>query len=94
MFVKSHAKLKIVTSPEAKLVHGDGEVSRLVVAVVEVAVVHWDQVHIAKDEAVVLCVFQSLCVANIQQLGTVEGVLTQLQVNTQERSVFPCLHID
>lgn len=45
---------KSIGSPEAKLVHGDGEVSRLVVAVVEVAVVHGDQVHVAEDEAVVL----------------------------------------
>lgn len=64
--------------PEAKLVHGDGEVSRLVVAVVEVAVVHGNQVHVTEDEAVVLGVLQSLRVADVQQLGTVEGVLTQL----------------
>lgn len=67
-----------VVIPETKFVHGDGEVSGLVVAVVEVAVVHWDQVHVTKDETVVLCVLQSLRVANVQQLGTVESVLTQL----------------
>lgn len=70
-----------MASPEAELVHGDGEVPRLVIAVVEVTVVHRDQVHIAKDEAVVLCVLQSLCIANVQELGTVESVLTQLQDN-------------
>lgn len=52
--------------------------SRLVIAVVEIAVVHGDQVHVAEDEAVVLCILQSLRVANIQQLGTIESVLTQL----------------
>lgn len=72
-------KLDTISSPEAKLVHGDGEVPRLVVAMVEVAVVHRDQVHIAEDEAVVLGVLQSLRVADVQQLGTVESVLTQLQ---------------
>lgn len=91
--LKSLCNLKCIRSPETKFVHGDGKVSRLVVAVVEVAVVHWDQVHIAKDEAVVLCVLQSLRVADIQQLGTVESVLTQLQENTQERSLFHCLDI-
>lgn len=58
--------LHFFRSPEAKLVHGDGKVSRLVVAVVEVSVVHGDQVHVAEDEAVVLCVLQSLCVADVQ----------------------------
>lgn len=70
-----------MTSPEAKLVHGNGKVSRLIIAVVEVAVVHRDQVHVAEDEAVVLCVLQSLRVADVQQLGSVERVLTQLQGN-------------
>lgn len=81
---KGAVKFTLVTSPEAKLVHGDGKMSRLVVAVVEVAIVHWDQVNITEDEAVILCVLQSLRVANIQQLGTVERVLTQLQ-DTHER---------
>lgn len=42
--------------PEAELVHGDGEVARLVVAVVQVAVVHGDQVHITEDEAIILSI--------------------------------------
>lgn len=42
--------------PEAELVHGNGEVARLVVAVVQVAVVHRDQVHVTEDEAVILSV--------------------------------------
>lgn len=80
--------VSIVTSPEAKLVHGDGKVSRLIVAVVEIAVVHGDQVHIAEDEAVVFCILQSLSVANIQQLGTIEGVLTQLQETHKKKRYF------
>lgn len=46
---------------------------------VEVPVIHRDQVHVAEDEAVVLRLFQSLCVADVQQLCTVEGVLPQLR---------------
>lgn len=45
---------------------------------VEVPVIHRDQVHVAEDEAVVLCVFQSLCITDVQQLCTIEGVLPQL----------------
>lgn len=71
--------------PETKFVHSNGKVSRLVVAVIQVAVVHRDQVHVAEDEAVVLCVLQSLCVADVQQLGTVESVFTQLQEKAQEK---------
>lgn len=67
--------------PEAELVHGDGEVARLVVAVVQVAVVHGDQVHVAEDEAVVLGILQSLCIAHVKQLGSVEGVFAELEDN-------------
>lgn len=45
---------------------------------VEVAVIHGNQIHIAEDEAVVLCILQSLRVANVQQLCTIESVLAQL----------------
>lgn len=73
-----------MVSPEAKLVHGDGEVSWLIVAVVEVPVIHRDQVHVTKDEAVVICILQRLCVAHVQQFGSVECVLAQLQDKRQE----------
>ena len=72
-------------SPEAKLVHGDGKVPGLVVAVVEVAVVHGDQVHVAEDEAVVLAVLQGLRVAHVQQLGAVERLLAQLPGDAEPR---------
>lgn len=61
--------------------------SGLVVAVVEVSVVHGDQVHVAEDEAVVLAVLQGLCVADVQQFGSVERVLAQLrEVNKKDGS--------
>ena len=82
---REQAGSNAVTSPEAKLVHGDGKVPRLVVAVVEVAVVHRDQVHVAEDEAVVLGLLQGLRVAHIQQLGTVESFLTQLRVKNTRK---------
>lgn len=40
-------------SPEAKLVHSNGKVAGLVTTVVQVAVIHGDQVHVTEDEAVV-----------------------------------------
>lgn len=52
-------------SPEAKLVHGDGQVSGLTEAPVDVAVVHGDQVHVTEDEALVVVVLQGLPVAHI-----------------------------
>lgn len=81
---KRVVKLDLIPSPEAKLVHGDGKMSRLVVAVVEVAVVHRDQVNVTEDEAVIFCILQSLRVTNVQQLSAVESVLAQLQ-DTQRR---------
>lgn len=81
---KRVVKLDLIQSPEAKLVHGDGKMSRLVVAVVEVAVVHRDQVNVTEDEAVIFCILQSLRITNVQQLSAVESVLAQLQ-DTQRR---------
>lgn len=40
-------------SPKAELVHGNGEVARLVATAVQVAVIHGHQVHVTEDEAVV-----------------------------------------
>lgn len=54
-----------ILPPESKLVHGDGEVPRLIIAVVEVAVVHGDEVHVTEDEAVVRGLLQGLPVAHI-----------------------------
>lgn len=70
--------------PEAEFVHGNGKVTGLVVTVVEVPVVHRDQVHITENEAVVFCVFESFCVANIKQLGPIKGVLTKLKHNRKK----------
>lgn len=75
-----------VDLPEAKLVHSDGKVSWLVVTVVEVTVVHRDEVHVAEDEAVILCILQGLSVAHVQELGSVEGFLTKLQDNIEKKN--------
>lgn len=75
---------KHVLPPEAKLIHGDGEVPGLLVAVIKVAVVHRDEVHVAENEAVVRGLLQGLPVADVQQLGPVERVLAQLWKRTQE----------
>lgn len=51
---------------------------RLAEALVGVAVVHGDEVDIAEDEAVVIVLLQGLRVANVQQLGSVEGLVAIL----------------
>lgn len=76
-----------MVSPEAKLVHGNGEVAGLVTTAVQVAVVHGHQVHVTKDEAVVGSVLlQRLQEAHIEQLGPVEGVLAVLGMEVGDRS--------
>lgn len=65
--------------PEAKLVHGDGKMAWLVVAVVQVFVVHRDQVYVTKDETVVLCVLQGFGVAHVQQFGSIESFFSKLE---------------
>ena len=52
--------------------------SRLTEALVDVAVVHRDRVHVAEDEALVVVLLQSLHVADVQQLGPVKGLLSVL----------------
>lgn len=82
-----------VLPPEAKLIHGDGEVPGLIVAVVQVAVVHRDEVHVTEDEAVVRGLLQGLPVADVQQLGPVESVFAQLwkHTHTHKNGVIPSL---
>lgn len=70
-------------SPEAKLVHGHGQVSGLAEALVGVAVVHGDQVDVAEDEAVVVVLLQSLSEADVQQLGSVEDLVSVLRQKHQ-----------
>lgn len=52
--------------------------SGLAEAAVGVAVVHGDQVHIAEDEAVVVVLLQGLHVADVQQLGPIEDLVSVL----------------
>ncbi len=67
-----------MSSPEAELVHGHGQVSRLAETLVGVAVVHGDQVDVAEDEALVVVLLQSLHVAHVQQLGSVKDPISVL----------------
>ena len=70
--------------PEPKLVHSNGKVPWLLIAAIEVAVVHGDEVHIAEDEAVILLiVLERLQEPYVEQLGPVEGVLTELKGRVQ-----------
>lgn len=80
------ATVFLEVSPEAKLVHGDGQVPGLAEAPVGVTVVHGDQVHVAEDEAVVVVLLQRLHVAHVEQLGPVEDlfpILTHTHTRTE-----------
>lgn len=66
-------------SPKPKLVHGHGKVARLTEALVDVAVIHGDQVHVTKHEAVIVVLLQSFRIANVQQLSAVEGFVSVLK---------------
>lgn len=65
--------------PEAKLVHRHRQVSRLAEALVDVAVVQGNQVHITEDKTVVVILPQGLGVANVQELGPIEHLVSILQ---------------
>lgn len=58
--------------PKSKLIHRHGNVPRLGKTPVGVAVVHWDEVHVAEHEAVVIIVLQGLLKANVEELGAIE----------------------
>lgn len=66
-------------SPEAKLVHGHRQVSRLVETLVDITIIHGDQVHIAEDETLIVVLLQGLRVTHIQQLGSVKGFISILR---------------
>lgn len=67
--------------PEAEFVHGNSEMAGLVVTVVQVPVVHRNQVHVAENKAVVFTIFQSLRVTDVEKLGTVKRVFPKLKHN-------------
>lgn len=75
-----------VFSPEAELVHGHRQVSRLTETLVGVPVVHGDQVHVAEDETLVVVLLQSLCVAHVQQLGSVKDHISVLIPGEKKQS--------
>lgn len=66
-------------SPKTKLVHRHGQVARLTEALVDVAVIHGDQVHVTKYEAFIFVLLQSFHIANVQQLSAVEGFISVLK---------------
>ena len=68
---------------EPELVHGHRQVAGLAVALVGVAVVHGDQVHVAEDEAVVVVLLERLHVAHVHELRPVKRFLPEL--HTQDR---------
>lgn len=53
--------------------------ARLAEALVGVAVVHGDEVHVAEDKAVIVVLLQGLCVAHVQQLSPVKRHITILK---------------
>lgn len=67
-------------SPEAELVHGHRQVPRLTEALVGVAVIHGDQVHVTEDKTFKVVLLQSLHVANVQQLGSVKDLIPVLKI--------------
>lgn len=75
---RDSAKVPRIGQPEAKLVHGNGKMARLLIAVIEIAVIHRNEIHITEDETVVLGVLHGLQEADIQEFGAIEGLLTEL----------------
>lgn len=70
--------------PEAEFVHSNSEMAGLFVTVVDVPVVHRNQVHIAENKAVVFSIFQSLRITDIEKLGTVKRFFPKLKHNREK----------
>lgn len=58
--------------PKSKLIHCHRNVPWLGKTPVGIPVVHWDEVHVAEHEAVVVIVLQGLLKANVEELSTIE----------------------
>lgn len=56
----------------------------LIIALVDVAVIHWDEVYITEDETIVVILLQSLSITNVEQFGAVERILTVLSLKERE----------
>ena len=57
--------------------------SGLIVALVDVSVVHGDDVHVAEDKAVVVIVLLNLGEAHVHQFASVERCVAPLQTHTR-----------
>lgn len=67
--------------PEAKLVHRHRQMPGLIIALVEVAVIHWNEVNVAEDKTIIVILLQSFCVTNVEELGTIEYLLSPLPLS-------------
>lgn len=67
--------------PKTKFVNGNSYVSGLTVALVDVSVIHGDNIHITKDEAFIVIFLQSFCKAHIQEFGSVKPSFSILQTD-------------
>lgn len=55
----------------------------LIIALVEVAVIHWNEVHVTEDKTIVVILLQSLRVTNVEEFGTVERILAVLSLRRE-----------
>lgn len=55
----------------------------LTIALVEVAVIHWNEVHVTEDKTIVVILLQSLRVTNVEEFGTVERILAVLSLRRE-----------
>lgn len=55
----------------------------LTVALVEVAVIHWNEVNIAEDKTIIVILLQSLRVTNVEELGAIERLLASLPLRKE-----------
>lgn len=55
----------------------------LIIALVEVAVIHWNEVHVAEDKTIIVILLQSLSVTNVEEFGAVERILAFLSLRRE-----------
>lgn len=55
----------------------------LIIALVEVAVIHWNEVNVTEDKTIIVIVLQSLCISNVEELGTIESLLARLPLRKE-----------
>jgi len=55
----------------------------LIIALVEVAVIHWNEVNVAEDKTIIVILLQSLRIPNVEELGTIERLLARLPLRKE-----------